>query len=149
MRPSHLLAVSLAFCTMSALGQVQSTGNSAVHSEEATASATPAAGQVRATPRDADESSTPDDPIKAQSQSRKQLIKFLDAQRDVPGFVPGSDLRSDTTCFFIRSYRMVRDDPHSDLTHRDGSTTCVPSARFRVYTTQESSHGDSPRRSEP
>lgn len=38
-------------------------------------------------------------------------------------------------CLTIRSYRVVRDDPHSDSTHRDGYTTCVPAARFRLYST--------------
>ena len=40
----------------------------------------------------------------------------------------------DTTCYAIRSYLVVRDSPDSDSTHRDGSTTCVPAARFRVHT---------------
>ncbi len=42
---------------------------------------------------------------------------------------------SDATCFSIRSYLVVRDSPDSDTTHRDGSTTCVPTARFRMYST--------------
>jgi hypothetical protein len=44
---------------------------------------------------------------------------------------------SDRTCLLIRSYRVVRDSPHSDSTHRDGYTTCVQAARFRMYTTVE------------
>jgi hypothetical protein len=46
---------------------------------------------------------------------------------------------SDRTCLFIRDYRVVRDSPRSDSTHRDGYTTCVPAARFRMYTTLEQS----------
>jgi hypothetical protein len=42
---------------------------------------------------------------------------------------------SDRTCLFIRAYRIIRDSQDSDLTHRDGYTTCVPAARFRMYTT--------------
>ena len=41
----------------------------------------------------------------------------------------------DATCYAIRSYLVIRDSPHSDTTHRDGSTTCVPAARIRMYST--------------
>lgn len=44
---------------------------------------------------------------------------------------------SDVLCYKIASYLMVRDDPNSDSTHIVGYTTCVPAARFRVYTTVE------------
>jgi hypothetical protein len=44
-------------------------------------------------------------------------------------------------CYSIRSYRVVRDDPHSDSTHADGYTTCVPAARFRMYSTVERQSG--------
>jgi hypothetical protein len=50
-----------------------------------------------------------------------------------PSFPLGSE--SDKTCYFIRDYVVIRDSPHSDSTHRDGSFTCVPGSRFRVYTT--------------
>jgi hypothetical protein len=49
-------------------------------------------------------------------------------------FPAGSEFPSDATCYSIRSYLVVRDSPDSDTTHRDGSTTCVPAARFRVHT---------------
>ena len=144
MRPTYLFVVSLVFCTASAFGQAQSVSRSTAPSEKANAVNTTAANQFRASssaPQESEAWKSPaDDSIKAQSSSRKQLIRLLDAQRDAPRFapfVPGSDFQSDTTCFFIRSYLMVRDDPHSDSTHRDGSTTCVPSARFRVYTADE------------
>ena len=42
---------------------------------------------------------------------------------------------SDRTCYFIRDYVVIRDSSHSDSVHRDGSFTCVPGSRFRVYTT--------------
>ena len=45
------------------------------------------------------------------------------------------EAESDGACLFIRSYRVVRDSPRSDSVHRDGYTTCVPAARFRMYTT--------------
>jgi hypothetical protein len=151
MCPTQLFIMSLALCTASASGQAQSIGNSAARSAKANAVSVSAADQLRAGSADESEvSKAPaDDPVKAQSASRKQLIKLLDAQRNAPRFIPGSDIRSDTTCFFIRSYLMVRDDPHSDSTHRDGSTTCVPSARFRVYTADERLETNPPRLSQP
>jgi hypothetical protein len=78
-----------------------------------------------------------DDQVKAESQLRKELSKLLDTERSGARFLPGTQLQNDATCFAIRSYRVVRDGPHSDSTHRDGYTTCVPAARFRVYTTDE------------
>jgi hypothetical protein len=87
-------------------------------------------------PKDKNEDPT-DDPIKAQSVSRKQLIQFLDAERNGTNFVPGTPFQSEAYCLSIRSYRVVRDDPNSDATHRVAYTTCVPAARFRVYTTDE------------
>jgi hypothetical protein len=49
-------------------------------------------------------------------------------------FPTGMESPADATCYAIRSYLVVRDSPDSDTTHRDGSTTCVPAARFRVHT---------------
>jgi hypothetical protein len=79
----------------------------------------------------------PDDPIKAQSESRKELLKLLDLQRNGPRFISGPPLPGDSDCFYIYSYLMVRDNPHSDSTHYAGYTTCVPAARVRMYTTVE------------
>ena len=49
-------------------------------------------------------------------------------------FPTGLEFPADATCYAIRSYLVVRDSPDSDSTHRDGSTTCVPAAHFRVHT---------------
>jgi hypothetical protein len=78
-----------------------------------------------------------EDQAKTQINSREDLLNLFDAERNRPRFIPRAQLQNDATCFAIRSYRMVRDDPQSDSTHRDGYTTCVPAARFRVYTTDE------------
>jgi hypothetical protein len=53
-----------------------------------------------------------------------------------PLIKPEGDWQTDTdaACFAIRSYRVVRDSPQSDTTHFGGYTTCVPAARFRMYT---------------
>lgn len=38
----------------------------------------------------------------------------------------------DATCFYIRSYRVTRDDPQSDATRLAGYSTCTPSSRFQT-----------------
>jgi hypothetical protein len=53
---------------------------------------------------------------------------------DVRRFPADPESSNDATCFSIRSFRVVRDNPDSDAIHHDGTTTCVPSARFRVHT---------------
>ncbi len=80
----------------------------------------------------------------ARSDMSAQSNQDSDAPMPIPGerrrahsmnVLPLGDL--DRTCLFIRDYRVVRDSPRSDSTHRDGYTTCVPAARFRLYTTLE------------
>jgi hypothetical protein len=56
------------------------------------------------------------------------------SESDVIRFPTGLEFPADATCYAIRSYLVVRDSPDSDSTHRDGSTTCVPAAHFRVHT---------------
>jgi hypothetical protein len=56
---------------------------------------------------------------------------------EVLRFPAGLEFPADATCYAIRSYLVVRDSPDSDSTHRDGSTTCVPAARFRVHTAMD------------
>jgi hypothetical protein len=38
----------------------------------------------------------------------------------------------DATCFYIRSYRVTRDDPQADATRLAGYSTCTPSSRFQT-----------------
>ena len=76
-----------------------------------------------------------DDPTKEQSSSRQDSMKLLGAEQNRARVVRGMELPSDATCYSIRSYLVVRDDPQSDSTHRDGYSVCVPEARVRMYTT--------------
>jgi hypothetical protein len=46
--------------------------------------------------------------------------------------------QGDTLCYAMRSYKVARDDQHSDSTHAVGYSTCQPAARYHVHTTQES-----------
>jgi len=56
----------------------------------------------------------------------------------LPHFLPRNpDLRSrddDSLCYTVRSYKVARDNPHSDSTHAVGSSTCQPAARFHTHT---------------
>jgi hypothetical protein len=40
--------------------------------------------------------------------------------------------QDDTACYFIRSYRVTRDNPESDSTRLAGYSECQPAARFQV-----------------
>jgi hypothetical protein len=84
----------------------------------------------------------------ASPDTQSELRAESNQDSDSPTLIPGERWHShsidvlarrdsDWTCLFIRDYRVVRDSPHSDSTHRDGYTTCVPAARFRMYTTLE------------
>jgi hypothetical protein len=106
--------------------------------QENASNAAPAADQFRISPYpqlNFDQSNLPDDAIKAQSQSRNELLNLLDAERNAPHYIPREQMNTDATCFSIVSYLVVPDYPHSDSTHFKGSTTCVPGDRFKIYTT--------------
>lgn len=48
----------------------------------------------------------------------------------------GGDLDGVTTCLTIRSYVVARDSKDSDSTHPVSYSTCQPSTRYRVRTTE-------------
>lgn len=48
----------------------------------------------------------------------------------------GGDLDGATTCLKIRSYVVARDSKDSDSTHLVSYSTCQPSTRYRVRTTE-------------
>jgi hypothetical protein len=61
-------------------------------------------------------------------------------QRDQPlGLQP---LNSDAPgeCLKMRVYKVRRDDPQSDSTHRVGYSTCLPAARIRTYRVDQPDH---------
>jgi hypothetical protein len=70
----------------------------------------------------------------ALAQSRESKTSS-DSASQIPSsdFLSGAQAQPDASCLFIHSYLMVRDSPHSDGTHVRTSTTCVPTARFRMY----------------
>jgi hypothetical protein len=145
LRPRLLVVVTLCLgCAMFGFGQSQqgvasSANDSSLNSSANSFSFLPNIDLVNPDFKsDADNGSTvhKDDPIKANSFSRKQLIELLDAEQNGVHFNPHSSVSSDRDCLYIYSILMVRDSPQSDSTHYAGSTTCVPSARFRLHTTE-------------
>jgi len=46
-------------------------------------------------------------------------------------------LDGDATCLTMRSYVVARDSKDSDSTHMTGYSTCQPSSRYRLKTTEE------------
>jgi hypothetical protein len=131
-----LLAV-LAFCGASAFAQKQNdssdlvvfSGAASMNSSEIVASepSVPASGtEVGSNPQNVHD----DDPLARIDHGQYH-------SRDRRSFDLMSAADSEKTCLYIRDYRVVRDSPRSDSTHRDGYTTCVPAVRFRVYVTTE------------
>jgi hypothetical protein len=49
---------------------------------------------------------------------------------------PDWQAQSDTLCLTMRTYKVARDDPHSDSTHAAGYSTCQPAARFQMHTAE-------------
>jgi hypothetical protein len=145
MRLSHLLAVVmlLSFCAGQLSAQSQSNASRPVASRAtpaANTSDTTAPGQFRLSPYpqldfiaqdsrgnesgihvDADQSADRTGEALSQLQLQVSRQKWFS--------------QSDFECYAIRSYLVVRESPHSDVTHRDGYTTCVPANRVRMYTT--------------
>jgi hypothetical protein len=76
-------------------------------------------------------------PGPSKTQPNDGLVEARDPSGNSADVSQGMALgpESERTCYFIRDYVVIRDHPHSDSTHRDGSFTCVPGSRFRVYTT--------------
>lgn len=81
---------------------------------------------------------------------RMQLDQFQISQHKYPNgryfimngekiIVPDWDgqLTSDVTCYTMRSYRVARDSKNSDSTHPAGYTTCQPTSRYRLKTTEQ------------
>lgn len=65
---------------------------------------------------------------------RTQFFDFSNRHGNAPS---EAELGMDGFCLAIRSYRVVRDNPHSDSVHRVAYTTCVPAARIHMYTAVE------------
>lgn len=49
---------------------------------------------------------------------------------------PRQPSQEDAFCFTMRSYKVARDDSHSDSTHPEGYSTCQRSTRFRLRSTE-------------
>jgi hypothetical protein len=45
---------------------------------------------------------------------------------------------NESTCYFLRSYRVTRDDPDSDSTRPAGYSTCLPGTRIQMKSAVDS-----------
>jgi hypothetical protein len=133
---SRLLALMMFFVLFAglALSQSQENNSADLLVFEGAASMNPAIGS-------ADLKASPESPTTANQLSAKDHNLLADAREgwgnsndSARGLPLGAE--ADRTCYFIRDYVVIRDSPHSDATHRDGSFNCVPGSRFRVYTTR-------------
>ena len=49
----------------------------------------------------------------------------------------GGPLEAEPTCYAIRSYMVARDSKDSDSVHPVGSSTCIPTSRYRLKTADD------------
>lgn len=134
---SRLLAlvISLALCAGFALGQSQQNNSSDLVVFQGAASMSPAVGSVDLKA----DSESPPTSNQLIAKDHNLLVDARDEWGNSNDSARGTPLgpEADKTCYFIRDYVVIREDAHSDATHRDGSFTCVPGSRFRVYTTAQ------------
>jgi hypothetical protein len=57
---------------------------------------------------------------------------FLDSAEDSSDRDRHSDSERDKVCYMLRTYRMKRERPDSDVTERDGYSTCQRASKFGV-----------------
>ncbi|MGA9391305.1 MAG: hypothetical protein WBV69_12735 [Candidatus Sulfotelmatobacter sp.] len=74
-------------------------------------------------------SSTSADLSSLNLDDRSQLNQF-----SVPHILYSEPEQTDTLCLKMRTYKVARDNPHSDSTHAAGYSTCQPAARFQTHT---------------
>lgn len=128
------LVIFFALCAGWALGQSQQNdpSNLVVFQDAASMNSANAVTDQRSTNSQSQiassHPSTVDSSLVAKGADERRI-----SRSDGPSFPLSPE--SDKTCYFIRDYVVIRDSPHSDSVHHDGSFTCVPGSRFRVYTT--------------
>jgi len=65
---------------------------------------------------------------------RSELLSKLQAP-ELESYPPTSELEQDDgVCLSLRTYRVTRDDPKSDVTRSAGYSECQPAARFQMKT---------------
>jgi hypothetical protein len=137
---SRLLAAALVICSLPAFAQDQQVSKlppSAAPASALSLEAVPTAGEPwRIIPnlspdRDSGKNNTDRD----QSAAEARSLHFEPAGHY--GLLLRSDgSEADLTCYAIRSYVVARDSKDSDSTHPAGYSTCRPSDRYQVRTTE-------------
>ena len=120
MTSAHLLAATLLICSVSAFGQQQSalSSNSIANREREKSVPNLSADSVK--------------DFAAESHSLAVL-----SPNDRLSFASPGQRLDDTVCYTIRSYVVARDRKDSDSVHPVGYSTCQPSNRYRLRTTEK------------
>ena len=120
MTSAYLLAATLLICSVSAFSQQQNgtTSNSAANRVQEGSTLNLSADSVKN--------------FVADSNSLKLL-----SPNDPMNFASPGQRIDDTVCYKIRSYVVARDSKDSDSVHPVGYSTCQPSTRYRLRTTDQ------------
>jgi hypothetical protein len=79
---------------------------------------------------------TREDTLSELSRNELQLSQGATSRSFINPDIPQVD--SADTCYYIRDYRMKRDDRHTDVTRPDGYSTCQPATRYGVKSAVDS-----------
>ena len=114
---TYLLTATILICSLSAFGQQSSTPSTQSNSPQLENSAwklsfAPSANLV----------------------ANDGSLKFL-PPNDPISLASNEQVATDTVCYKIRSYVVARDSKDSDSVHPVGYSTCQPSSKYRLRTT--------------
>jgi len=147
---ARLFVAALVLCSVSALAQDQQSqsfrvvGDTSVFdlSNTRAAAASEPWRIFPDSPADLRSGQNPLDQIRLGHDDFSQFKDFPDVRnfklnnRPVTIFTLDGQLEDQPTCYAIRSYVVARDSKESDSTHPAGYSTCRPSTRYQLKTTE-------------
>ena len=145
----RLFAAALVVCSTLAIAQTKTDSLAASDQPSASQPATAASSQPwKFIPNQLADASSGKDPLnrlqidkyKVFRSNKNSRTLLLGPEADAGMLLSGLDgvdgLEGITTCLKIRSYVVARDSKDSDSTHPVSYSTCQPSTRYRVRTTE-------------
>jgi hypothetical protein len=144
---TRLLATALVVCSTLAFAQTKTDSLAVSAQASASQSATAASSEPwKFIPNQLADASSGKDPLNRlqidkykvfrSNTNKRTLLLGPDADAGMILSGLGGDLDGVTTCLMIRSYVVARDSKDSDSTHPVSYSTCQPSTRYRVRTTE-------------
>jgi hypothetical protein len=144
---TRLLATALVVCSTLAFAQTKADSLAVSAQASASQSATAASSEPwKFIPNQLADASSGKDPLNRlqidkykvfrSNTNKRTLLLGPDADAGMILSGLGGDLDGVTTCLMIRSYVVARDSKDSDSTHPVSYSTCQPSTRYRVRTTE-------------